>query len=366
MSRKGLFIAATGQNVGKTTLCLGMISLLQKQFPRLGFIKPVGQQHVKVEGDLLVDKDVVLFKEHFNLTADYAAMSPVIFPQGFTRDFVDGKVDREDLVKKIRNGYEKISSKNEFILAEGTGHVGVGSIADINNAQVAKDLKLNVVLIAEGGVGSAFDQLALNRSLCEKLGVKVSGVILNRVLDEKREMIIDYMSRALSRWEIPLIGAIPYNRLLSTPTMEDFAVLFKTPLLAGEEFHYRHFKTIRLVATNAETFVKLTFPNQLLVTPATREDIIEELLKLHENDLSTRPAHGLILSGQIPPREAIIEKLKKAKIPTLYSSTPTYDVMRLINTFTAKILNEDVKKVNKAIELVESYLDLNLLMQATD
>jgi len=33
----------------------------------VGFIKPVGQRHVIVEGNLKVDKDVVLFKEYFGL-----------------------------------------------------------------------------------------------------------------------------------------------------------------------------------------------------------------------------------------------------------------------------------------------------------
>ena len=43
--RKAIFVAATGQNVGKTTVCLGLIAALKKKFPQLGFMKPVGQQH---------------------------------------------------------------------------------------------------------------------------------------------------------------------------------------------------------------------------------------------------------------------------------------------------------------------------------
>ena len=112
MKRKGLFIAATGQNVGKTTLCLGMIAGFRKHYPRLGFIKPVGQQHQKVNECLLVDKDVVLFKEYFHLPSEYSDMSPVIFPQGFTRNFIDGKVSRDDLIAKIRKSFETISKEN--------------------------------------------------------------------------------------------------------------------------------------------------------------------------------------------------------------------------------------------------------------
>jgi hypothetical protein len=42
-ARNGVFIAATGQHVGKTTTCLGLVSALKDRFSRLTFMKPVGQ-----------------------------------------------------------------------------------------------------------------------------------------------------------------------------------------------------------------------------------------------------------------------------------------------------------------------------------
>lgn len=70
--QRPIFVAATKQHVGKTTTSLAIMSGLQKRFGRVGFIKPVGQQHVEVnsgKGDemLRVDKDVCLVKEHFRL-----------------------------------------------------------------------------------------------------------------------------------------------------------------------------------------------------------------------------------------------------------------------------------------------------------
>ncbi|MQY69479.1 MAG: AAA family ATPase, partial [Firmicutes bacterium] len=39
---KSLFIAATRQNDGKSTLSLGLLQALRKKFPKAGFMKPVG------------------------------------------------------------------------------------------------------------------------------------------------------------------------------------------------------------------------------------------------------------------------------------------------------------------------------------
>ncbi len=325
-------------------------------------MKPVGQQHERVGDCMLVDKDVVLFKEYFNLPTKYEDMSPVIFPRGFTRDYLDGKVDSAKLKEKIVGGFDHIQSENDFTIVEGTGHVGVGSIVTLNNATVAAMLGLDVVIIAKGGLGSTFDELALNKALCDQMGVKIAGVILNRVIPEKQEMIEDYITQALDRWNIPLIGAVPYNKFLNTPTMEDFETLFKTKLLSGEVYHYRHFESMRLVATSVETFKERLFSNQLIVTPATREDIIRCMIEKriqHQQE----PEQGLILTGRHPPTPSLLEALKKSAIPSLYASYPSFEAMRMITTFIAKIRKEDISKVEKAIELVESHLNFSKLLE---
>ena len=65
MPRKPIFVAATKQHVGKTTLSLALMSgLIKKRFNQVGFIKPVGQEHVRVTDpasgqQLLVDKALI-------------------------------------------------------------------------------------------------------------------------------------------------------------------------------------------------------------------------------------------------------------------------------------------------------------------
>ncbi len=326
-------------------------------------MKPVGQQHEKIENGQLVDKDVILFKEYFHLTHPYETMSPLIFPPGFTRDFLDGRVQKEKLEKKITSCFVQLSTENDFTIVEGTGHVGVGSVVGLNNAKVASLFGLEMVIIAKGGIGSSFVEMTLNKALCDAHNVPIRGVILNRVYDEKRDMIVDYMTKALKPLNIPLIGAIPYSKYLSTPSMEDFELLFRTKLISGEEYHYRHFESIRLVATSVETFKELTVPGQLIVTPASREDIVHSLLAKVEKQSpeDTKAHYGLILTGRTLPTRTLLEQLKRSKVPALYAATSTFTAMQMITSFIAKTRKEDVKKVKKAIDLVENHLNFDLL-----
>ncbi|MCB1117772.1 MAG: AAA family ATPase, partial [Chlamydiia bacterium] len=212
---KSIFIASTGQHVGKTTTCLGLMAGLRKRFQSVGFIKPVGQEHVLTDTGIRVDKDVLIFHKTFELTASLQSMSPVLFPRGFTRDYLDGKIDAQKLLQAVELAHQDLTAHNDMVLVEGTGHTGVGSICDINNATIAKHLGTDMIMIASGGLGSSFDAIAVNKALCDQHGVRIAGIILNRVLDDKRQMITDYMAKALKRWDIPLLGCIPFDPFLS-------------------------------------------------------------------------------------------------------------------------------------------------------
>jgi BioD-like phosphotransacetylase family protein len=342
------------------------MSGLKKRYLSVGYMKPVGQEHIETETGLHVDKDVVLFKSHFQIKDSYENMSPVLFPREFTRDYLDGKVSHHLLIEKISQGFCEIVKKNEISVIEGTGHTGVGSIVDLNNAQVAALLKCPVLLIASGGLGSSFDELSLNYTQCEKYGVRVAGVILNRVLEEKQEMIREYMTKALQRWNIPLLGCIPYDPFLSTPTMLDFEQLFDTQLLTGKERSLCHFHNIRLVASSVEIYKTLLASNQLIITPASREDIILATLTHYWDGKIASPEKelslGMILTGKFPPKPSILEQIHRAHIPMLYVPLSSFIALKMINTYKPKIRKDDTPKIEEAVRIVEQHIDFETLL----
>lgn len=185
--QRPIFVAATKQHVGKTTTSLSLVSGLIKQFgDKVGFIKPVGQQHVPVTGAngkvLRIDKDSCLVREYFGLEhLDYEDMSPVIIPEGYTKKYVDGEVSLQDQIAAVERAMARVSAASDVVLVEGTGHCAVGSIVGLNNARTASLMGADMVLVANGGLGSAFDELELNRILCQHYNVRIAGVIINKV-----------------------------------------------------------------------------------------------------------------------------------------------------------------------------------------
>ena len=90
--------------------------------------------------------------------------------------------------------------------------------------------------------GSAFDELELNRVLCQHHGVRLAGVIINKVMHEKYDQTKEYMSRALMKtWGVPLLGCIPDRPYLGCPAIADLERLFKTEIVCGDNARMQHY-----------------------------------------------------------------------------------------------------------------------------
>uniref|UniRef100_K3W676 Uncharacterized protein n=1 Tax=Globisporangium ultimum (strain ATCC 200006 / CBS 805.95 / DAOM BR144) TaxID=431595 RepID=K3W676_GLOUD len=372
--KAAVYVAATRQHVGKTSTCLGLLQGLTSRIEHIGFLKPVGQQSVLVnDGALRVDKDVAVAKEIFHLSrCQYADMSPVVIPPGYTREFLDGRITLESQLIKIRKSFDRITAANDYTIVEGTGHTGVGSIVDINNARVAAELGIDMVLIANGGIGSAFDDLALNYALCKQYGVKVRGVILNKVRPDKMDMVAEYFPKALKQWGMPLIGVVPNLPSLANQSMLDFEGLFETRLLSARSRRFQQYTSTSLVTSGLRRFlVKLSsdkFNDTLFVTHASRNDIILGFLSHSQNyELKTgKPFNGgLILTGVPPvdqPQDYIMEIIQRSNAPVLYAPVTTFEAMEKITRFTAKFNPTDRQKVTACGEHYAKYINFDIIL----
>lgn len=376
-----IFVAATKQHVGKTTTSLALMSGLQKRYPKVGFIKPVGQQHVKVYSPALreeirVDKDICLLKEQFQLDhIDYRHMSPVIIPRGYTKKFIDGEITYESQMKLIRDSFDEVSNASDVVLCEGTGHCAVGSIVNVNNAKVASMLGASMLLIANGGLGSAFDELELNRVLCEKHNVPVLGVIINKVLPDKYDQTKYYMSKALQdAWGIPLLGCIPDRPFLGCPALADLEKLFDTELVCGNMHRFRHYsvKDMNLITTSLTRFlenIRSKLPRTLYICHVTRDDIILGFMAEYQRSRreEERPFEAALLVCGRKDKYQMADEVRDMfegleEAPVMVVGYSTHEAMQMIHDYTPKLNIDDKNRVRKAVEHYEPYIDFEQLL----
>ena len=380
---KPIFVAATRQHVGKSTVSLGIVSAMVQKGLNVGFMKPVGQQHVPVEvidedtkerSIIQVDKDVRLINNFFGLEGNYKFMSPVVMPSGYTKQIIDDNNSsmKTKMRKTISSAYQKLESEYDFIVCEGTGHVGVGDIGGVSNAVVAASAGASVILVAEGGLGSAFDELSLNKAACDAAGTNILGVVLNKVIPSKVDMITDYFERAISQWDLPLLGVVPYTEALTFKANYDVERLFNCSMHEDQRAQnlLNHPTGITVAAGSLNTFVegflsgdsKCSFLNQAIVIDESRLDIIEFLCQ-----------NAKLLSGNYKGIIIVSSKGENAyssDLETLYSSYPCIvvsdSVEKVITKYvsnTAKLNEVDVERTRMATQVVKSNFDFDQMMK---
>ncbi|KAG5176439.1 AAA domain-containing protein [Tribonema minus] len=381
-------IAATKEHTGKTSVSMALLSGLIARFgvENVGYIKPVGQKWVPVPDDsgevLQVDKDVKVAREHWGLTCNYRDMSPLVLDKGYTRRYLDGQVDISKQFAAIQQAFDNMLSQKQVVIVEGTGHTGVGSIVGCNNADVAAVLGIGVVLVANGGLGSTYDELELNRQMCMSKGVPVSGVIINKASSDKLAATRKNLSLALRPWGVPLIGAVPSADSLDVPSVNDLETLFGVRALNADALlrgrgggALRRFTRFELVTAALRSFMDhLNDPavdcsQTCFVTHASRHDIILGLLSHAAEasaDADARPFQGgLMLTGSPPgniPDNYMLEYIRDSDMPVLSVGLSTTQALARMEGFTPKMNAADTERTAAVVRHYAPHLDVEALL----
>lgn len=359
---KKLFVAATRQNDGKSTLCLGLLQALGRKITRVGFMKPVGQHYIKRDG-CEIDEDVVLMKDVCQIEDDLVDMNPIVVKRGFTEEYIE-RGDRNQLTQKIQTSFNRISGGKELILIEGTGHAGVGAVIDLSNASVAKLLGAKVLILSVGGIGRPIDEITINKSLFDQEGVEVLGVVINKVLPEKYDKIKRVTQKGLANKGINLLGVMPFEKSLTYPTMQQIQEACGATIFCGEKYLEKKVLNILVAAMEPYHALEYILPHSLVIVPGDREDIILAIIagsKLEiEDDFEIS---GMVLTGGFQPHRRILKLVKNCDFPILLSRDDTYNTARKVHERRVKIRSSDKDKIKEAERLITRYVDLDKLMQ---
>lgn len=361
---KRIFVAATRMNDGKTTTCLGLFEALRSLYPRIGFIKPVGQRYVTVEG-MLVDEDSFLFDQIYHVQVPIESMSPVTIDATFTRRYLENPSEhREAIVDRICRAFDRVSWEKDFTLIEGTGHAGVGAVFEHSNARVAQLLDAKVIIVAQGGIGRPVDEIALNKALFDQQGVEVIGAVLNKVQPEKIPLVTEYAGRGLKQLGVPLLGVLPIQNMLSAPNLSQIAEETDGRWI-NSEAHARNQRILRVVigAMTAKGIIDYLLPGTLVITPGDRDDVI--LAAIASAGLSGQQGiSGIVLTQDILPHPKILELLAQTDIPVIAAKADSYTIASKINNMTVKTQPQDQDKFPIIKKLIQDHVDLKMLLQA--
>ncbi len=355
-----IFVAATRQNDGKTTTSLGLLSALERRYGRVGYIKPVGQRFVEID-EQKIDEDSVLMDKVFRLDCPLVDMSPIAVEPDFTRRYLQN-ANLDWLVKRIHKAFDRVAWEKQFVLIEGTGHAGVGSVFDLSNAAVARLLGSKVVIVSRGGIGLPIDEVAMNRALFAAEGVEVIGVILNKVLPEKLDYITDFAQRGLKRKGLELLGVIPHQPILSKPTIELVHEELRAEVLAGATRIHNIVQRVVIGAMGPANVTRLFQPATLLICPADREDVLRAAAEA-STDHGEGLLAGIILSDDIQPSPSMRRLVASLPCPVLLTRADSYSVASTVHDLTVKTRPDDTQKIRLIRDMISRHVNLERILE---
>ena len=309
-----IFLAGERQHAGKTTTSLGIISALCEHMDPadIGYFKPVGQEMVTLPNGERIDKDVLVIHQFTDLEMpDIGMLSSVRVVSGVTRNFIQS-ADRSQITREfeasIHRSLEALSHK-KIILAEGTGHPGVGSVVGLSNARVANLLGARILYLVGGGIGRTLDELEVDLSYFAHNGSQVGGILFNKVLPNKLDQMASVLTeeaiqRIFSQWVPPLnvFGYMPQVEYLNNPSMELISASFPSmkPLNQAlqSESGQRPCRKVKIISQDYEEFnpaIRLKARDIAVIAAAGTHRRLQRILD-YSDSLGDDSIGGIILT----------------------------------------------------------------------
>ncbi len=362
MNARSIYVAATNQHVGKTTSTLGLVSVLRQRGINIGYCKPVGQRFLDLE-NIRVDKDTLLFADLLGFDIVPELHSPVILGKGATTAYLDdpGIFDYKD---RVRHASDYLMDLHEFVIFEGTGHPGVGSVVNLSNADVAKMVDAAVIMIVEGGIGSTIDRLNMSMAMFREKDVPILGVIVNKVRPDKIEKIEYYVGKKLKEMNLPLLGVLPYDEVLAYPIISTICEAINGSIVENTAESERFVEDIMAGSLIDLNRIKDS-KNILLVVGTDRVNSAMHKIDIlsQVNNIEASPLAGIVATGEGEINEDSMTYINRHRIPLIRTNLDTYGSVIKISKLEVKINLNTPWKIKRAIELIESNVNLDHIIK---
>jgi len=358
-SNKGIYIATTEPNIGKSIISLGLMQSLLGKAAKVGYFRPIIDNFAPGEIDNHINTVSTYFKLDLEFEEAYA----------YTRSEVIKKINEnkdDEIIGKIIEKYKTLEERFDFVLVEGSSFIGEGSIMEFDmNVLIAKNLGVPAIIIG-GGVGKTLEQLVGNLQMAydsfKDKGVEVLSVIANKIDPKNLGLVTSELEKYLPSGVI--VNAIPLNSILANPSLKEIVETLDAKVLFGEAFINNQAGNFSVGAMQLRNYLIHLKENALVITPGDRADII--LGALQANISHNYPSiSGIVLTGGLMPEEPILKLIEGLSdvVPIILVEGGTFSVTNRLGNIKSQIYAENTEKITTSIKEFEKYVNVEPLIE---
>ena len=368
-----IFVTSTHRGSGKTTLALGLVSILERTLGRVAYFKPVG--HAPPEGE---SADARLLRDALGLDFEVSAMAPLSTAE-LAGALTDGSYD--EVFGRVIEAYQDIVARSDFVVVEGTDYEGAMASFEFDvNADLSKNLDAPTLLVADAlncfettRSGKARDPQALQRMLkyvrlvaegLQEKNCELFGVVINRATPSAAAEIQAAVAEGLRELGIRILGTVPRADALVKPTIAEVAGAVGGSVLSGEERLDVVAQDVFVAAMNLEHVLERLTRGALVITPGDRDDLLVGLAAAYQSPAVPTPS-GIVLTGGFTPSDKTMQLLRDitgGKMPVLSVLPNTYETAVLVSRVEPRIDASQRTRLEVVKGLVERHVDVEPIL----
>lgn len=358
-TNKGIYIATTEPNIGKSIIALGLMQSLLGKAAKVGYFRPIIDNFNPGE----IDNHINTVSTYFNLDLQFEDA------YAYTRSEVIKKINEnkdDEIIGRIIEKYKALEDRFDFVLVEGSSFIGEGSIMEFDmNVLIAKNLAVPAIIIG-GGVGKTLDELVGNLQMAfdsfKDKGVEVLSVIANKIEPRNLTLVTSELEKYLPKEVI--VNAIPLNYVLANPSIKEIVDTLDAKVLFGEAFINNQAGNFSVGAMQLRNYLIHLKENALVITPGDRADII--LGALQANISHNYPSiSGIVLTGGLMPEEPILKLIEGLSevVPIILVEGGTFSVTNRLGNIKSQIYAQNTEKITTSIKVFEKYVNVEALIE---
>lgn len=347
-----ILVSSSEQFSGKSSLCLGLGVLLKEMGYKVGYMKPIGNILVDINGSL-TDEDGEGIKKLLDLKDNKEDITPILLTENLVNDTLRG--EEKGLDNKLKNSFDKISKDKDLVLIEGSGGIGSGAMYNLSDPEIATKLNTKMLLITRYDSTRAIDRILSDLRIIQNPEI-LTGIILNEVTHDKIDHVSNMVIPFLESKGIKVLGIIPEDHLLRTIAISEIVKDLNAEILIQADDMEHLIEQYLVGAMEVGSAIKYfrRIPNSAVITGGDRADIqmaaIEAKVKC------------LILTGNMRPSGSVLGSAEEANVAVLLVRGDTVSTIgKMENLIGHARIKQDIK-IERVVNLIKDHVNIDYLL----
>ncbi|MBN1456055.1 MAG: phosphotransacetylase family protein [Methanomicrobia archaeon] len=353
---KSVLVSSIEEYSGKSAVIIALGQILEERGFRVGYFKPLGIGITRI-GDRFVDEDAYNTATVLRTGDSLEDVCPLTLDKPYV-EFARS-ADPSELKQRVRESYARVAMGKDIVLVESAGEYKFGKALELCDFNIATMLDLNILLVVKYTSDFVLDKILAAREL---LGERLRFIIFNQLAGYKTAYVEEINKRFLKRKGITLLGVLPYSPLLAGLSVREIAEALNGEwLIRGKQGEEAIIEELLIGAMSPPAALKYfrRVRHAALITGGDRADL--QNLALESGNIEC-----LLLTGNLEPAGTILGRAEELGVPIILVADDTLTTIERLDEALGKARIRGATKLRKVKELVEQFVDLDLLIAPED